>query len=392
MQSSQKIYAKTVLALGFCMAAAISLINLVLIANDVNKQGIMARVAEAQAALPKIINEPNDLVMFFGSSMTRAGFSPRQFDKSLALQGKDVTSFNFGFGGLNPYFQDLLSRRIAEKFDQSNRRLKLVMIEFNPFQTTQTRWNRAAPIVDSFTTMLASNSELFEIAKNDITRGARLFNIRYVRNNISAEMITSFYGRAIFPQQRAEEFKDDEEIVAERRRLGKLLNEQFEKEYPDHVDAEWVYSWQGGGTIPEERSPETLAIFEQYYAVAHTDARMKNYRLGRIRSADIEELNFEPLLVEHFINIVKNLQGISDNVEVIMLPKNSKWIHNTPAAKKRLAEVVSQIEKATGVAIKNHQDIPEITPDMYRDATHLARYRGDVPYTNYLIKEFAKHL
>jgi len=392
MQTSQKIYAKTVFSLGLCMAAAIGLINLVLVANDVNKQGIMGRVNEAQAALPKIINEPKDLVLFFGSSMTRAGFSPRQFDKSLAIQGKDVTSFNFGFGGLNPYFQDLLSRRIAEKFDQSNRRLKLVMIEFNPFQTTQTRWNRAAPIVDSFTTMLASNSELFEIAKNDITRGARLFNIRYVRNNISAEMITSFYGRAIFPQQRAEEFKDDENIVAERRRLGKLLNEQFEKEYPNHVDAEWVYSWQGGGTIPEERSPETLAIFEQYYAVSHTDARMKNYRLGRIRSADIEELNFEPLLVEHFINIVKNLQGISDNVEVIMLPKNSKWIHNTPAAKKRLADVVNQIEKATGVAIRNHQDIPEITPDMYRDATHLARYRGDVPYTNYLIKEFSKLL
>jgi len=392
MQTSQKIYAKTVFSLGLCMAAAIGLINLVLVANDVNKQGIMGRVNEAQAALPKIINEPKDLVLFFGSSMTRAGFSPRQFDKSLALQGKNVTSFNFGFGGLNPYFQDLLSRRIAEKFDQSNRRLKLVMIEFNPFQTTQTRWNRAAPIVDSFTTMLASNSELFEIAKNDITRGARLFNIRYVRNNISAEMITSFYGRAIFPQQRAEEFKDDENIVAERRRLGKLLNEQFEKEYPNHVDAEWVYSWQGGGTIPEERSPETLAIFEQYYAVSHTDARMKNYRLGRIRSADIEELNFEPLLVEHFINIVKNLQGISDNVEVIMLPKNSKWIHNTPAAKKRLADVVNQIEKATGVAIRNHQDIPEITPDMYRDATHLARYRGDVPYTNYLIKEFSKLL
>jgi poly-D-alanine transfer protein DltD len=115
---------------------------------------------------------------------------------------------------------------------------------------------------------------------------------------------------------------------------------------------------------------------------------MKNDRLGRIRSADIEELNFEPLLVEHFISIVKNFQGIADNVEVVMLPKNSKWIHYTPAAKERLAKVVKQIEQATGTTVKNHQDLPVITSDMYRDTTHLARYRGDVVYTKFLVKKF----
>ena len=387
--TTRKIYAKTILALGLSMAASMGLIHVLLESNDVNKRGILGRVIEAQLALPRIIEEPHDLVMFYGSSMTRAGFSPRQFDRSLALQGKDVKSFNFGFGGLNPYFQDLLSRRIAEQFSSSGRQLKLVMIEFNPFQATQTRWNRAKPSVDSFLTMLANNDELMEIAKDDITRGIRLFNIKYVRNNISAEMITSYYGREIFPQERHQEFKDDEQTIAERRRLGELLNKQFEKEYPDYVEEEWKYSWQGGGTIPEERSAETLAIFEQYYAVSHTDARMKNYRLDRIHSADIEELNFETLLIEHFIRVVKNFQGISDNVEVIMLPKNSKWIHYSPGARKRLAAAVKQIENATGVTLRNHQDIPEITPSMYRDATHLSRYHGDVPYTKYLIKEFS---
>ena len=115
---------------------------------------------------------------------------------------------------------------------------------------------------------------------------------------------------------------------------------------------------------------------------------MKNDRLSRIRSADIEELNFEPLLVEHFINIIKNFQRVSENVEVMMLPKNSKWIKTTPAAEKRLAAVVKQIEEATGIKMKDHQNLPQITSAMYRDTTHLSRYRGDIAYTNYLIQQY----
>jgi hypothetical protein len=201
-------------------------------------------------------------------------------------------------------------------------------------------------------------------------------------------MITSFFGREIFPPQSHRTFKDDDETIAERRRLGNLLNKKFEEEYPNYKSTQWSYEWQGAGTIPEERSVETLDIFNDYYNVTQTDNQMKNDRLSRIRSADIEELNFEPLLVEHFINIIKNFQRVSDNVEVIMLPKNSKWIKTTPEGEKRLAEVVKQIEQATGITMKDHQNIPEITPAMYRDTTHLSRYRGDIAYTDYLIEQY----
>lgn len=387
--TSRKIYAKTVITLGLSMLAAMLIIRLILMSMGANSQGVLGRVTESRAALTQVVKEPNDLVMFFGSSMTRAGFSPRQFDREMALMGKEVTSFNYGFGGLNPYFQDFLSRRIAEQIEDNDRRLKLTMIEFNPFQTTRVRWNRAQPVLDSFLTLLASDQELFELAKQDVTRGVRLFNIKYLRGNISAEMITSFFGREIFPPERGRGFEDDEETRSERRRLGRLLNEQFDKDYPNYVDAQWSYEWRGAGTIPEERSAETMSLFDDYYAVSQTDAMMKNDRLSRIRTADIEELRFEPLLVEHFINIIKNFQRVSDNLEVIMLPKNEKWIKTTPEAERRLAEVVRQIEQATGVTMRNHQQIPEITPEMYRDTTHLSRYRGDIAYTDYLLKQYA---
>lgn len=387
--TSRKIYRKTLLAIGLCMLCALGIIQLILNAMGANSQGVLGRVTEARAALPAIVKEPKDLVMFFGSSMTRAGFSQRQFDRDAAAVGKSVKSYNYGFGGLNPYFQDFLSRRISEEFIASERKLKLTMIEFNPFQTTKTRWQRAQQVLDSFLTLLASDHELLEIGQDDLTRAIRLFNIKYLRNNISAEMITSFFGRGMFPPQAHQTYKDDQQTIDERRRLGQLLSAKFDEEYPNHKNAAWSSPWQGGGTIPEERSAETLAIFNDYYAVTQTDNAMKNDRLSRIRNADIEELNFEPLLVEHFINIIKNFQTVSEHVEVMMLPKNSRWIHTTPAAEARLAKVVKQIELATGLKMKNHQNIDEITSDMYRDTTHLSRYRGDVAYTNYLLKAYA---
>ncbi|MFT6269472.1 MAG: hypothetical protein ACJAVV_002298 [Alphaproteobacteria bacterium] len=370
------------------MAIAMLIIYGYLTAMGATGQGVFGRVTQAREAMARVVKEPNDLVMFYGSSMTRAGFSPRKFDRDLAVKGKQVTSFNFGFGGVNPYFQDFLSRRITQEMQQNDRRFKLVMIEFNPFQATNARWNRAKPQVDSLLTLVASDKELLEIAQQDITRGVRLFNIKYLRAGISAEMITTYFAYDMFPPESTIIHRDSEEVRAEQRRLGQEVSKRFDQDYPNYVNTQWSYEWQGGGTIPQERPPETLALFEEYYNASFTDAMMKNDRLSRIASADIEELHFEPLLIEHFINIVKQFQRVSDEVKVIILPKNSKWITTTPQANERLAQAIAQIESATGITIDNHQDIPEITTDMYLDSTHLARYRGDVAYTDYLVKEY----
>jgi hypothetical protein len=382
------VYAKIIFAIALCASTTVAVMHGFLSVVDAKSGGVFSRTTLARDALTQIINEPNDLVIFYGSSMTRAGFSPRKFDKDLKEKGKNIKSFNFGFGGLNPYFQDFLSRRIKDEFQQQDRKLKLAMIEFNPFQTTKTRWNRAVPVVDSFLSMLANDSELLEIAKQDITRGILLFNIKYLRDNLSSEIITSSVGREIFPPYQWEQFKDSEETKNARREISNKVNKLFEEDYPDLNYQDWMYTWQGAGTIPEERSEKTLKAFDVYYPLIQTDAQMKNDRLSRIRSADIEELHFEPLLVESFIQTVKNFQQFSNHVEVIMLPRNTKWISNTPEGKKRLVAAIQQIEKATGVKIRDHQNLDIINPSMFRDTTHLARYRGDVIYTDFLVEQY----
>ncbi len=334
------IYLKTLLAIILGMGTALGLVYLFTLANNASKETILGRVAQAQEALPKIIEEENELMLFFGSSMVGAGFSPRQFDRQVKEQGKNIKSFNFGFGGLNPYFQDYLARRIRDSFQHGNRKLKLSIIEFNPFQASQARWNGAKSVVDSFLTMLAT----------------------------------------------------DEEIVSKRNEINNKLNEAFEREYPDYDGSDWSYAWQGGGTIPEERSAETLALFDAYYPTLQTEANLKNRLNHRILSADIEEMHFEPQLIESFIQIVQHFQQISEKVDIVLLPRNFKWVKYTPDGKKRLAEAIKKIETATGITIKNHQTVPGIDDKSFRDATHLARYRGDITYTSFLVNEYIDDL
>jgi hypothetical protein len=387
--SEQKIYRKIVGTILLGMLAAVILLNVWHELMDASKGTILSRVNEAQLALPQILEEEDDLVMFFGSSMVQAGFSPRMFDHWLAEEGIDVKSFNFGFGGLNPYFQDFLVRRIADDFKANDRRLELVMIEFNPFQTTQTRWNGAQPIVDTFLTMLATDAELFEIAKTDLRRGVRLFNIRYFRNGISAEAATQFLGQSLQTRPERSEIPEDEEAEARQQEINELLDGQLAKDYPDYDGSDWYYPWQGGGTIPMDRSEQTVELIKELITLNLTDNNLDNDRMGRIRTADIIDLNFEELLVESFINLVKTFQGFSDRVEVILLPTNSDWIKTSPEGQARLDKVLARIEAETGVKIRSYQGHPGITPQMFSDTTHLGRYTGDIPFTRILTSDMA---
>ncbi|MFT5138841.1 MAG: hypothetical protein ACI9H8_000528 [Lysobacterales bacterium] len=384
---SRRLYGKILLAVLVGMIAALGLLRLFTDLNDASADTILGRVGQAQAALPVIIDEEKDLAMFFGSSMVQAGFSPRMFDLWMSEKGLQISSWNFGFGGLNPYFQEILSRRISEQFVARDRKLKLVMIEFNPFQTTQNRWNGALPLLDSFMTMLATDQELFDIAKSDMTRGVRLFTIRYLRNDISAEMVTQFFGESLQERPQESTIAEDEAMTERRNEINELLDGKLAEDYPDYDGEDWYLPWQGGGTIPMDRSEQTVDLIKELIRTYLTDRNLENDRLGRIRSADIIELQFEELLVESFIQLVKNFQQISEHVEIILLPVNRDWIVNSPSGKQRLANTLERISRETGITIRNMQDVPEITPDMYSDTTHLGRYTGDIPFTRLLVDE-----
>jgi len=392
--NQRRIYWRILATILIGMLLALIAIRIFAHAIGGRPENIMGRVFEAREHLPQIATQASsrDTLMFFGSSMTRAGFSPREFEQMVAEKGVEIDAYNFGFGGLNPLYQDYLARRIRDEFQVSNSRLKFSLIEFNPFQTTQTRRDLARPADDSYINMLASDAEIFEILKTDLRRGIRLFQIRYLRDNISAEMATYFLGgflRQGAPQPDSEE---DQAIADRFNELGGKLGEVFEQEYPDFDGCNWCLDWQGGGTIKAERAAETLVMFDEYYQLQQHDFYKQRALLRRIHTADIVDLNFDEELIVGFIDLVKVFQSFSDEVQVVMLPRDSDWVKYPPAAEQRLANVIERIERETGLRIDNHQQIPPVTNAMYSDVTHLNRYQGAVAYTQYLADQYAARL
>lgn len=393
MSNSRRMFARILLVIVLGMSVALIGVRFFASANGAGSQSLLGRVLVALDAIPTISAEESDLMMFYGSSMVHAGFSPREFDAVITANGFDMKAFNFGFGGLNPAFQEALSRRIAERFEAEDRRLKLVLIEFNPFQTTETRKRRAVPLEDSYFALLASHRELGQMVLDDPERGLRMAFIRYLRDGISAEMITTFFGGEIFqqPETRTELVEPDDAAERLNDVLGRL-GEQFTKEYPDYDGSAWYYPWQGGGTIKSERSDETLAISEEYYDLIRADFRMDQDRLTRIATADIEDLHFDQDLVDAFGRMVANFERIADRVEVVMLPKNTDWIRNPPDALARQAAVIREIEAATGVPVRDFQTIDAVSNDMFGDTTHLNRYHGAVAFSEFIARFYANEL
>jgi len=395
MNISRRLFLRIWLTILVGMGIALLAVRLFVIANGAGSQSLLGRIFEARDAAPQIAQEENDLVMFFGSSMVQAGFSPREFDRDIAAAGGNTTSFNYGFGGLNPLFQDYVTRRIVEDFKAQDRRFKLILIEFNPFQTTRSRRELGAALEESYIALLASPSELMDIVFKDPERGLRMLEIRYLRDGISAEMITTFFWAEPFTGPRASASVDIEEEEGVEERLDEVieqLNAKFEEEYPDFDGSNWYYPWRGGGTIMAERSDETLEIVEEYYTLTQTDYQMTVDRLARIESADIEGLDFDPELVAGFVRMVQNMQQIADNVEVVLLPKNTDWIKHPPGTMERQAAVLEQIRTETGVPVRNLQVIDTVSNDMFSDTTHLNRYHGAVEFTRFLAEQYAETL
>ncbi|MEM1204253.1 MAG: hypothetical protein AAGN66_13565 [Acidobacteriota bacterium] len=391
--SSRPVFLRIFLACVLGMGASMGLVRLFTFAMDANAETILGRVLEAMDALPQIVAEEDELVMVYGSSMVDAGFSARQFDRQLAQRGVEVKSFNFGFGGLNPFFQDYLARRIRGAFEAEDRRLGLTIIELNPFQITEARWRGAQPVIDSYLAVLASPREVWEMTREDPARGIRILNIHFLRDDISAEVITWFFGRGLRPPRPRSDLPRDEAKEERLQEVKELLDGRFEEDYPDFPEGtRWWYPWQGAGTLPEERSEETVALITESHALRRQARRMDNDKLNRIACCDIEGLHFEDELVEAFIRTVQSFQEISDQVEIVLLPRNTDWIHYSEDARGRLDAMIQRVSDGTGLPVRDFQDLDVITPEMFRDTTHLSRYEGDIAFTEFLVDTYEETL
>jgi hypothetical protein len=352
------------------------------------------RILEALDALPEMVeNQPAEKsVMVFGSSMVEAAFSPREFDRQIRRKGIDVVSYNFGLPGLNPVFQEILSRRIRDIYRSQDKKLQLALVEFNPFQNTLKRRDNDSFTADQRFATLSSIGELWQIILDDPARGVRLLTIRYLRGRVSAELITGLLGFSMSVPEVSGFSPGQIEALKKYHMLTRAYNRQLKKDLVHLGRHSWFAGFRGGRPGVADMSQQAADLLGKLMESARHPVVRELDLKHRTKCCDIEGLMFDDELVDAFIETVRNFQSISEHVEVILLPKNKLWVRYTPESGRRLTRVLDRITAATGVSIRNYQNHPGFWDRYFSDVSHLTLNEGRQRFTDLLAEEYLETL
>ncbi len=355
-------------------------------------------IKTANRALPAIAAAPGSKAVFFGSSTVQFGFAPPVFDARLAESGIEITSYNLGIGNMNPSLQLVLARRLRDAFEGRGARIDLLRVEFNPFQATRKRVDANAPFREAVLSILSSPRELAAEALRDPERALRMFTIKYLRDGVAAESITtglgmgfgfvaSLLGYTGAPQERSPEYQ---QVLEEREELsGELFWRVSEEVDGWDLAGGWQLKTRGGIPLIEDFTPETGEMIVRLMAnLAHPESLQQDLE-RRIRCCDIIDLHFDEGLVRAFIATLQELAPISDRIEVVLMPKNYEWVVNPPEALARQRAVLERIERETGVAVRDYQYLSTLPACYYLDVSHLTLHEGRVRFSALLADDWA---
>jgi hypothetical protein len=349
----------------------------------------VGRINQAREHLAHIAHNPSSkkIVIVYGSSLVHAGFSPDTFDSEMGNRGIDSVSYNFGFDGLNPEFQHLFAKRVKEEFQRSGRQIDVVLIEFNPFQTTLARKDHDRSMSDQWYASFCSPAELWDITLKNPQRGTRLFGIRYLRNGVSSELVTSALRLALKLHDPTLPSDDYAEVLTQRRRLKRQLELRLKKDLGELYGHQWNTTFRGARMSRKYLSKDTIDLHQQLMNSLRHPVRLEQDLRRRIKFCDIVKLVFDGLQIDEFIDLVRTFQSVSRQVEVILLPQNDEWIQNPPETKRRLNQVLSRIRTETRAIVKNYQAVPEIDATHFSDTTHLTPIFGSELFSRILARD-----
>jgi hypothetical protein len=363
---------KTLIAVILVFGSVVWVFKMLADVMDIN-----GRVETQLEYLSEMSTKDKDIskVMVFGSSQTQAGFEPLVFEEALKLQEIEALSYNYGMGNLNPGYQKYITRQIRDVFEREGQKLTLSLVEFTPFQATLVRDSFTKFTRDQNQAMLLTPQDIWDITLEDPTRGILLFNIRYLRNNLSAELFSSIL--SIIGGVLSQSFNPD---YSEARNFQNQMQQNFqdslgEGQFIPDTDG-WHINLRGGRLDKSDFSRQTMDALGAWQKAYQAQAYMMADLTRRVDQADILELGFDEQLIIDFIQMVKDLKAVSEHTEVILLPRNTDWIIYSPEVKAKLQGVLDRIERETGVPVRNFQEDPRITPAQFRDTTHLNFYDG----------------
>jgi hypothetical protein len=320
--------------------------------------------------LSEIAAYPSDKVVVVGSSRVMTGFSPALFDAEMTAKGKPLTSFNLGVGRLNPELQLLLVRRLTAAYRRIGAKNRLSLVEFCPHQATIARrvGPVAAKVAEAREALLGDAGSTLAVARAAPGRAFRILLYRYLFDGVSPFVLSNALFDALETEPTWWPAHQDAFDVA---RLH--FRRELDRIYPRGRFA-WSMTERGYRSVVTPSTEETYRTVMLPWLT--TRENLADDLNANVTCCDILGLDFDDRFVAAFLDVIREIQSISEATYVLLAPNHPDWIRYAPDARARLAQVVRRIETETGVTVVDFSQAPSITASDFQDSVHLNGLSG----------------
>ncbi len=313
------------------------------------------RPTDVMAVLPTIARAPQPTI-FIGSSQMWRGIDPITFDRAAGAPASP--SYNLSWDGNSSDSMWLLLQRVREAFGAEGTRPGLLVLEFNPFLSTQTsrrhRWTAGA------ISALNSPSAVLDTATHEPGEAWAQFIEKYVMGYQQGTM-----GRVL----RSKVFTEEPRYVEpkkwwgpERLTLARDLDAALTRLYPD--GPHWEPATRGFRSLDD---PQTVTVANAF-TNALTTKDFESDLQARISCCDIQKLNLDPYLISRFYDTLRIALTMTPHVRVVVMPINRGYVRYN---RESLGPVFQQIEQLTHSAVVDLSESPVVDPADFTDVDHL---------------------
>ena len=343
------------------------------------------RQSEALAQLPDIVKDHPNTVLVFGSSRIQAGFSPAVFNEELNNVGKNATSLNLGFAGLNPELQYYLAQQVKKIYQQHNKKTALTLIEINPFQMTKARRAHNSERLLQIKTNLISLQGILELALVNPDEAARLFAYKYLYAGVLPTSITNATNKLL--QQEPDWWFGTKQTPPS---LPKIIQDitAIWPEFGEYINNNY-FSWQNtylGGLAPLPKEVNRQQIYKLWQQPDYLASKLQY----RINCCDILELSFDQALIEKFVDMIKVLKTISEKSYLILAPDHPLLnLKRNADSQQRLSELLTFLQDQTRLETVDFSNA--INETNFIDISHL-HWNGAAVFSSLLATQFNNKL
>jgi hypothetical protein len=288
---------------------AAALIAVILIVSVLCARAILSRVPnEAANELRRVLDTCDRSVVVLGGSMALAAVSAEELDAHRRGRGIEGSSLVVGVDGATPNVLRLLARRFRRACAEEHRRPEAIFIELAPHMTTS-RMRATSGEMESNAIRIVELVELRDF-------------LRFLRT--SRDEAERTFVLWLFGGRSAATF------------MPKVTNQ----------------------LLPRSRAPDSER------------ARTERFRVWLTKGYDALDLEFDEALIEELVDAVRELQAITPNVYVLVLPRNPTF---KPSAlgTERLQQVLARLTRELHVQVIDLFAADGFTPGDFADPVHL---------------------